>query len=867
MAKFRLSSSESFNYASPQEMFDDYKNKNITNIYDYQSKMIDLYLEVEKGVKDIALELPTGTGKTLVGLLIGEFLRRKNKDKVLYLCSNNQLVYQTVKHAKEDYGIKATAFTGKVIDYSQQDKSNYTLAKTIAVASYSALFNCNPFFSDVDILIFDDAHSGESYVASNWTVSITLQNDAVLYEEIVDVFQNIVEPEVYDKLINADYVDNSFWYDKIPNIRLVDNYRKIRGVVNDYIKDNPYTDIRYAWSMIEEHLSGCNIFLSKNEIVIRPFIPPTLDFSPFSNVRQRIYMSATLGKSGELERAFGVSSIKRLPMVKDWENRTIGRRFFMFPLASFKNNQISEIILKTISKVDKTLLIVNDDRTQEIFKKFISENSSKEIFTARDIEKSKKDFIDSKNAVAIVSNRFDGIDFPGDECRLQILFDLQMATHIQEKFLTSRMCSQVLFMERINTRLIQALGRCTRSNTDYAAICVVGEELMNTLISPKKIIQFNPELQAELNFGFQNSTNYDDINEYLELLDTFLYDREDWEAAEKNIISERDKIIDNTAVIDETPYNQLYESSVHEVTVQYYMWKENFIEAFKICTKICNTLKHDSLKGYLGFWYYLSAYCAFNIYRAGDVAYKKVYGDLLSKASETTLSIKWFNKLADRNNEINDFGMESIIERMERFFLRKKSKNSNTKLLEELDLIYEEIKAAGGKKFESAHESLGKWLGYKTLNPSGDSEPDTIWILNSQFCIISEAKIYENNSKSIPTRHVREADGHYNWVKGHYTDERIGLVENFDHITVFITNASSIEASAAIQGERIFYVNRALFAKWAKICVNSLKDLVVTFSIPGDVVWRDKAVKIITENRITPSDYIEMIKKKTLSQL
>src|SRR5665648_981122 len=84
MAKFKLSSTENTNFNTPQQMFDDYKNRTIDSIFNYQSDMIELYLKEAKDVKDIALELPTGTGKTLIGLLIGEFRRRKNKEKILY---------------------------------------------------------------------------------------------------------------------------------------------------------------------------------------------------------------------------------------------------------------------------------------------------------------------------------------------------------------------------------------------------------------------------------------------------------------------------------------------------------------------------------------------------------------------------------------------------------------------------------------------------------------------------------------------------------------------------------------------------------------------------------------------------------------
>ena len=117
-------------------------------------------------------------------------------------------------------------------------------------------------------------------------------------------------------------------------------------------------------------------------------------------------------------------------------------------------------------------MIVKNNDTQNGIIKFLEENTEVDIFTGKDIEHSKEEFISSKHGFAIVANRFDGIDFPNDECRMLILFDLPNATHLQENFLITRMAAMTLFEERIKTRVVQALGRCTRSNTDYAAVCV-----------------------------------------------------------------------------------------------------------------------------------------------------------------------------------------------------------------------------------------------------------------------------------------------------------------------------------------------------------------------------------------------------------
>jgi hypothetical protein len=65
------------------------------------------------------------------------------------------------------------------------------------------------------------------------------------------------------------------------------------------------TELRYAWSVLRDHLEACHLYLSAQAIVIRPFMPPTSGHAPFCAANQRVYMSATLGEGGELERLTG----------------------------------------------------------------------------------------------------------------------------------------------------------------------------------------------------------------------------------------------------------------------------------------------------------------------------------------------------------------------------------------------------------------------------------------------------------------------------------------------------------------------------------------------------------------------------------
>ena len=93
------------------------------------------------------------------------------------------------------------------------------------------------------------------------------------------------------------------------------------------------SDAVYALNMIRGHTDRCLIYVSHSSLLIRPFIAPTGAHAAFESPAQRLYMSATLGLGGELERAFGRAKIDRIPAPKGWDKHGTGRRFFCFPVS------------------------------------------------------------------------------------------------------------------------------------------------------------------------------------------------------------------------------------------------------------------------------------------------------------------------------------------------------------------------------------------------------------------------------------------------------------------------------------------------------------------------------------------------------
>ncbi|MCA1367217.1 DEAD/DEAH box helicase [Bradyrhizobium sp. BRP14] len=110
---------------SPDRLFLDLPRRKYPSLYDHQGQILRSYASNAVKASDVALQLPTGSGKTLVGLLLAEWRRRKFRERVLYLCPTRQLVNQVVSEASSKYGLNVESFTGSAKTYDPNSKANY----------------------------------------------------------------------------------------------------------------------------------------------------------------------------------------------------------------------------------------------------------------------------------------------------------------------------------------------------------------------------------------------------------------------------------------------------------------------------------------------------------------------------------------------------------------------------------------------------------------------------------------------------------------------------------------------------------------------------------------------------------------------
>jgi len=280
----------------------------------HQGDVLRGYAAGHVDTADLALELPTGTGKTLPGLVIAEWVRQVRSARVAYACPTVQLARQVAVTADRE-GVPAVLLVRSHRDWPVRDESRYEAAEAVAVTTYSTVFNSSPKLAQPDLLIFDDAHAGSHYVAEQYAVEISSYAMPETYGDILTALSPLLDSMLVQRLRDPDPGAHQQVRLVVP-LRHPDVITALDGVLARL--ESPHS-FRYA--MIRGALKSCLVYVSSSGVLVRPLIPATTDNPLFTGARQRLYISATLGDGGELERAFGRAPITRLELPQDSRNR------------------------------------------------------------------------------------------------------------------------------------------------------------------------------------------------------------------------------------------------------------------------------------------------------------------------------------------------------------------------------------------------------------------------------------------------------------------------------------------------------------------------------------------------------------------
>jgi len=790
--KFKTGIAREVRPADPESLFRDLKGRSsdIRHLWSHQADLLRAYDKIHLQTPDIALELPTGTGKTLIGLLLAEYRRRKFDERPLYLCPTRQLAHQVAQHA-EDYGLRAAL----LLPRSYDGLNDFLLGNAVGIATYSGLFNINPQIKDPHVIVLDDAHSSEDYIAGLWSVRISRRDREDLYRALLELVRPDLEGWFAEKMLDEEFSPDEV--DLLPLPYFWKHVPAIRSLLDAKLEGD---DQRFSWSMIWGNLQACCLYISWNEVLLRPFIPPTMTHKPFSGAKQRIYMSATLGEGGELERITGVHRIARLPVPEGWDKQSSGRRLFLFPNMTMDNNEALEMALHAVFESNRALVLTPRMTDCNAVKERFQAGGIR-VLESRDIEESLDRFTTAKEAALVLANRYDGIDLPGDACRLLILAGLPAGTNLQERFFLSRLAATSLLRDRLRTRFTQAVGRCCRSSNDYAAVIVSGQQAFDFCAKRDTRSGMHPELQAELEFGIENSKDKT-ADKLIELIKLLFERGDDWSSAEDEILRLREgmkKVKDPVAGI-------LMKIAQSEVDFLYDLWRKDYESALEKAQGISDTLGGNDTDGYRAWWYYLAGCAAWLSGKEQDNAdMMRRAEDLFGRAAKCSKSISWFSDLARLSRQQGlPLPMDVDTTRACEMIYKKLANLGifGQRFDRDMNSFLALIEDKKSDPFERGLVEMGKWLGYESYKPSGDGAPDPVWRISDRLAIVFEAKSDETDKDPISLTTVRQASTHSRWVK-----EKHQMPPAAEIITVVTTPRETLGTEAQRHAEGLFYFN------------------------------------------------------------
>ena len=413
----------------------------------------------------------------------------------------------------------------------------------------------------------------------------------------------------------------------------------------------------------------------------------------------------------------------------------------------------------------------------------------------------------------------------------------------------NRMGASMLFNERIQTRVLQAIGRCTRGLNDYSAVVVTGEDLPAYLTDHKRRSYFHPELQAELEFGIRQSTQIKAID-ILENFDIFLEHDQDWEEANQGILETRE-----AATQAEFPAMDQLECVVaHEVAWQASMWNEDYAKAYESAREVLGGLTDSGLRGYRALWHYLAGAAADLAAADGEVGFDALARTQYRKAKEAATGIPWLISLARsgtatpsaEDQERTNCMLQ--VEQLEAQLVKLGTVHNRGFSARERE-IRDGLR--GGDTFEQAQVLLGEHLGFSAGKRECDGSPDPWWIVGGIALVFEDHANAKGDTAIIDATKARQAASHPDWMREHVPASANASIQ-----PVLVTPAKKAKDGAMPHLGRVAHWDLDEFRAWAERALITVRELRRNFREPGDLDWRAQAAEALSEVRAdAPSLY------------
>ena len=661
--------------------------------------------------KDTIIKMNTGSGKTLVALLILQSCLNEGVGPALYVVPDKFLVEQ-VKTQADALGIKVTD-TENDLDYQRK--------KAILVIGIQKLVNGKSIFGlreennyPIGSVVIDDMHACISCIQEQFSITVPRTN--VLYNLIANLFYDDMNAQAegrFNEIVNSQNTfDNMMvpfwsWQEKITQVyQILASNRE-----NDAVK--------FKFDLIKDCLKLSHCYISAKEISIIPNCTPIQKITSFDEAKRRIYMSATLPDDSPFSTVMGLDFDKKMTVISPEKANDIGERLIVVPKIINKDITEFEVRNAIAQKAEdyNVVVLVPSYAMAECWKSLggivlNSSNISQGIGLIKNNDKGLYVFV----------NRYDGIDLPDDACRIIVVDGLPNISNMNDRYEQEIVRKSKRIQREQIQRIEQGMGRGVRSSNDYCLVYLLGNQLTNVLYSDDGYEFFSNATKAQFKLSEKMCEQIEGqtIDEIMEIGNYLLERNSDWVEVCKNGISS----VEYVKTINVSKYAVAIRKAFN------YALYGDYQKAASMITELVNDEDNVRLKGY--YKQMLAEYTNFFDKNSAQQILKSAKKDNMEILNP--IEGIQFSKFAIANSSQTQIIIENINQRQ----------LDANKLVLYADTILGDLKFEKdtSKRFENAIRDVFEMIGYNARQPEREvgKGPDDFVMLGTGDYLVIECK-------------------------------------------------------------------------------------------------------------------------------
>ncbi|GAA3512314.1 helicase C-terminal domain-containing protein [Georgenia daeguensis] len=442
---------------------------------------------------DLVIKMNTGTGKTIVGLLILQVSLHDAAGPALYLAPTPQLA--------ERAALEARVLGLPVVTDPRSGK--FRSCEAICITSLQVMFNGKTRFGladadshiQVGTIVIDDAHSAITRLEELSRIVIPPADAA--YEPLMQLFEGDLNNQSAPTLLDIKAGERGRFM-RIPFWSWQDKAEDVLKLLHPL---RSTSTLEWVWPLLKEHLALCEATLTGDGIQISPPLPPIQEFPSFVEAKRRIYMTATLANDSALITHFAADAESvATPIVPD-SAADLGDRLVLVPqelVPDLSDHELRTAIASIAVTDNVVVLVPSWQRAREW-----SEVANATVSTSEEIAAAVTRLQAGPVGLVVIVNQYDGIDLKDDACRVLVIDGLPQAASGSERREATALRDSNTIITRQVQRFEQGMGRGVRSREDRCAVLVMDRHLVDLISRPDVPGRLSPGTRAQLELSRQ----------------------------------------------------------------------------------------------------------------------------------------------------------------------------------------------------------------------------------------------------------------------------------------------------------------------------------------------------------------------------